>query len=107
MSSQSGKMSAHKHGTSKGVDLYDEAGVLAGNKVAERFRRWGIVPFPEVELSDAVRITGIPRSIILKALRTRKLCGRRVYEAHMIRIVDLWHFAVSLESEKILKKNRR
>ena len=84
-------------------DTYDRAGVKAENEVARRFATGGVVPFPEVDLGKAAFISGVPAKRILRALRTRKLAGRRVGDKHLIRVVDLWYFAVSLETKKLLR----
>ncbi len=86
-------------------DFYLE--VRAGNAVAKRFEMAGVVPFPEVDLARASFITKIPEKRILRALQNRELAGRRVYDAHLIRIVDLWHFAAFLEKKKMKRKNHR
>ncbi len=88
-------------------DVYDLAGARAENNVGKKFKDAGVVPFPEVDLERAAFASGIPEKRILKALRSAELPGRRVGAKHLIRIIDLWHFAVSLESEKLLSKNRR
>lgn len=92
---------------SRSLDTYDLVGVNAENNVAKKFKDAGVVPFPEVDLARASFATGIPEKRILRALRSMELPGRRVGDRHLIRIVDLWHFAVSLESEKVLSKNHR
>lgn len=82
------------------------ATVTAENNVGQRFATGGVEPFPEVDLGKASFISGVPEKRILLALRNRKLAGRRVGDRHLIKVADLWHFAVSLEKEKILRKNR-
>ena len=79
-------------------------GIKAENEVARRFATGGVAPFPEVDLGKAAFLSGIPKSRILNALRWRKLAGRRVGDKYLVRVVDLWHFAVSLETEKLYKK---
>ncbi len=81
--------------------------VRAGNIIAKKFKKAGVVPFPEVDLERAAFASGIPEKRILHASRRRELAGRRVGDKHMIRAADLWYFAVSLEKEKIGRKNRR
>ncbi|MBI4992344.1 MAG: hypothetical protein HZB99_03955 [Candidatus Harrisonbacteria bacterium] len=88
-------------------DIYNQIGMRAENNVAKKFAEAGVEPFPEVDLGKASFVSGIPEKRILHALRNRKLRGRRVGDKHMITIVDLWYFAVSLESDGILNKNRR
>ena len=86
---------------------YDRAVVKVENNVAKKFAVAGVVPFPEVDLGKASFITGISERRILYALRHRKLRGRRVGDKHLIRIIDLWDFAVSFETKKLLNKNHR
>lgn len=88
----------------KNYDIYNRIGVKAENEIARRFAIGGVVPFPEVDLGKAAFISGIPAKRILNALQTRKLKGRRVGDKHLIRVVDLWDFAVLLETKKFYKK---
>jgi len=88
-------------------DSYDRAGVRAENNVAKKFAEAGVVPFPEVDLGKASFVSGIPEKRILYALRNAKLRGRRVGDKHMIRVIDLWDFAVFLESARLIRKNHR
>jgi len=70
---------------------------LAENRVAKKFKKAGIVPFPEVDLKQAAKILGCRERDILYALQNWKLAGRNVHGVHLIRIVDLFYFAVSRE----------
>ena len=88
-------------------DLYDRVGDIAEENVAMKFAEAGVVPFPEVDLGRAAFASGIPEKKLLHALRNRKLRGRRVGDKHLIRIVDLWYFTVSLEADKLLRKDHR
>lgn len=69
-------------------------------KVYKKFAKAGIILFPEVTLEKAVEILGYPREVILEALRTRKLPGRRVGKEHFIRVDYLYYWAVELEKRK-------
>jgi len=88
-------------------DTYENAGIKAEAEVAKRFSTGGVVPFPEVDLGKAAFISGVPAKRILRALQTARLRGRRVGDKHLIQVVDLWYFAVSLETKKLLRKTPR
>lgn len=81
-------------------------GVKAEKEIARRFATGGVAPFPEVDLGKAAFLSGIPKSRILNALRWKKLNSRKVGDKHLIRVVDLWYFAVLLETKKLQSKDR-
>jgi len=81
--------------------------VTAENNIRQKFSTGGVAPFPEVDLGKAAFISGVPAERILSALTKKKLSGRRVGDKYLVKVVDLWHFAVSLETRKLLRKNHR
>lgn len=81
--------------------------VTAENNISQKFSTGGVVPFPEVDLGKAAFISGVPAERILLALTKKKLSGRRVGDKYLIKVVNLWHFAVSLETKKLLRKSPR
>jgi len=97
-----GKVAGYK----TGYDLYARIGVVAESRVAKKFEKSGIVPFPEVDLEKAAEIVGCSPALLLSAVRSWQLRARNVRGVHLIRIIDLWYFAVSKESGKILKNRR-
>ncbi len=71
-------------------------------QVGEKFAKAGIILFSEVTIEKAVEILDhIPREVILKALRTMKLPGRRVGKDHLIRVDYLYYWAIGFEARKI------
>ena len=74
--------------------------------VAKKFEKSGIVPFPEVDLEKAAEIVGCSPALLLSAGGSWQLRARNGRGGHLIRIIDLWYFAVSKESGKILKNRR-
>lgn len=82
--------------------------LFAEDRVTKKFKQAGCDPFPEVDLERAVLVTGISRSDIVEALWYGQLRGRRIGSNDwMIRVIDLWKFAVSFESTRLKNKKIR
>ncbi|HRY62157.1 MAG TPA: hypothetical protein P5056_00020 [Candidatus Paceibacterota bacterium] len=68
--------------------------------LGEKFSKFGIALFREVDLGTAALILEVDEKIIFDALRTWKLRGRMLKDGPRIEVINLYNWAKDIEMEK-------